>query len=86
MRMKRLSLCGLLLLSTLAGTAVAQAPASQSGIVRVPVVVSGLKGSFRPAGTPDDKWRNVEIRVASAAATGNLKAKAPKRYFAAKPR
>jgi hypothetical protein len=44
MRMKR-SLCGLLLLSNLEGTAIAQAPSSQASVVRIPVVVSGPKGS-----------------------------------------
>jgi hypothetical protein len=42
--------------------------------------------AFQPAGTPDDRWRNLEIRVTSASATGKLKATAPGRHFAAKPR
>jgi hypothetical protein len=41
---------------------------------------------FQPAGAPDDKWRDLEIRVTSAAADAKLKAKAPGRHFAAKPR
>jgi hypothetical protein len=41
---------------------------------------------FQPAGAPDDKWRNLEIRVTAAFANGKLKAKAPGRHFAAKPR